>query len=128
MDSAEALYSKCQFISLHIPANDKTKNSIGFELLNTMPKGAMLVNTARKEVIDEAGLLKMFANREDFNYASDIAPDCQAEIAEKYCGKYFFTPKKMGAQTAEANINAGVAAAKQIVGFITKGDKTFQVN
>ena len=128
VDSAEALYSKCQYISLHIPANDKTKNSIGFELLNSMPKGAMLVNTARKEVIYEAGLLKAFNNRDDFKYASDIAPACEPEIAEKYCGRYFFTPKKMGAQTAEANINAGVAAAKQIVGFITKGDKTFQVN
>ncbi|MBN1186076.1 MAG: 3-phosphoglycerate dehydrogenase [Bacteroidales bacterium] len=128
VDSAEALYSKCQYISLHIPANDKTKNSIGYELLNTMPKGAMLVNTARKEVIDEAGLLRMFEKRDDFKYASDIAPGCEKEIAEKYCGRYFFTPKKMGAQTAEANINAGVAAARQIVGFITKGDKTFQVN
>lgn len=127
-DSAESLYTKCQFISLHLPANNETKGCIGYDLLGKIPKNAMLVNTARKEVIDEAGLLKMFAEREDFRYASDIIPDCGQEIEQKYNGRYFFTPKKMGAQTAEANINAGVAAAKQIVGFITKGDKTFQVN
>jgi len=126
--SQEELYSKCQYVSLHIPANEQTKNSIGFELLSTMPKNATLVNTARKEVIDEAGLLKVFADRSDFNYISDIAPDCKDEIAAKYEGRYFFTPKKMGAQTAEANINAGIAAARQIVNFIEKGDTTFKVN
>lgn len=126
--SVEELYSKCQYVSLHIPANEKTKKSINFELLSKMPKNAVLVNTARKEVIDEAGLLKMFAEREDFKYLSDIEPGCSAEMAEKYAGRYFFTPKKMGAQTLEANINAGIAAAKQIVGYFQHGDVTFQVN
>jgi D-3-phosphoglycerate dehydrogenase len=113
---------------LHIPANEKTKKSIGFELLSKMPKGATLVNTARKEVIDETGLLKMFAERSDFKYVSDIEPDCKNDIAAGFTGRFFFTPKKMGAQTAEANINAGIAAAKQIVSFFEKGDITFKVN
>ena len=128
VDSVEELYSKCQYISLHIPANEKTKGSINFDLLSKMPKNATLVNTARKEVICEESLLKVFADRNDFNYISDIAPDCKAEIEEKYEGRYFFTPKKMGAQTAEANINAGIAAANQIINFIEKGDTTFKVN
>jgi len=128
VDSVEALYRTNQYISLHIPATEKTKKSINFELLSLMPQNAVLVNTARKEVIDEDGLLKMFAQREDFIYISDIAPDCADEIAEKYPRRFFFTPKKMGAQTAEANINAGIAAAKQIVNFFEKGDTTFQVN
>ena len=128
VDSVEELYSKCQYISLHIPANEKTKSSINFELLSKMPKNATLVNTARKEVINENDLLKVFAERNDFNYISDIAPDCKAEIEEKYEGRYFFTPKKSGAQTAEANINAGIAAANQIINFIEKGDTTFKVN
>lgn len=126
--TVEELYSKCQYISLHIPANEKTKKSIGFELLSKMPKGATLVNTARKEVIDEAGLLKMFAERTDFKYLSDIEPDCKNDVATAYTGRYFFTPKKMGAQTSEANINAGIAAARQIVNFFEKGDITFKVN
>lgn len=126
--SVEELYSTCQYISLHIPSNDKTKKSIGFDLLNKMPKGATLVNTARKEVINEEELLKVFAEREDFRYVSDIAPDCKDEIAEKFEGRFFFTPKKMGAQTAEANINAGVAAANQIVDFIENGNQKFKVN
>lgn len=128
LKSVEELYSTCQYISLHIPANEKTKKSIGFALLNKMPKGATLVNTARKEVIHEEELLKIFAEREDFRYVSDIAPDCKDEIAEKYEGRFFFTPKKMGAQTAEANINAGVAAANQIVDFIENGNTKFKVN
>lgn len=126
--SVEELYSTCQYISLHIPSNDKTKKSIGFELLNEMPKGATLINTARKEVINEEELLKIFAERDDFRYVSDIAPDCKDEIAAKYEGRFFFTPKKMGAQTAEANINAGEAAANQIVDFIEKGNDKFKVN
>jgi len=126
--TVEELYSKCQYVSLHIPANEKTKKSINFELLSKMPKNAVLVNTARKEVIDETGLLKMFTEREDFKYLSDIEPGCTAQIAEKYTGRYFFTPKKMGAQTSEANINAGIAAAKQIVSYFQTGDITFQVN
>lgn len=126
--SVEELYSSCQYVSLHIPANDKTKKSIGFDLLSKMPKNGVLLNTARKEVIDEQGLVKLMDARPDFKYASDIAPDNAAEIAEKFEGRYFFTPKKMGAQTAEANINAGIAAVNQIVGFINNGDRTCQVN
>jgi D-3-phosphoglycerate dehydrogenase len=128
MASEAELYSKCQYVSLHIPATEKTKKSIGFELLSKMPKNAVLVNTARKEVIDEQGLLKMFAEREDFKYLSDIEPACKAEIEANFPGRYFFTPKKMGAQTSEANVNAGLAAAKQIVAFFEKGDITFKVN
>lgn len=128
VNSVEALYSQCQYISLHIPANAQTKKSIGFELLSKMPKGATLVNTARKEVIDEEGLLRIFAKRPDFKYLSDIEPDCKAEISEKFTGRFFFTPKKMGAQTSEANINAGLAAAQQIVDFLEKGITTYQVN
>jgi D-3-phosphoglycerate dehydrogenase len=122
------LYSRCQFVSLHIPANEKTKRSINFDLMSKMPKGATLVNTARKEVIDEDSLLRMFAEREDFRYVSDVAPDCLEALKEKYSGRYFITPKKMGAQTSEANINAGLAAARQIVDFFEKGDVRFKVN
>ncbi len=126
--SAKDLYSKCQYISLHIPANAETRKSINLDLLSSMPEGATLVNTARKEVIDEDSLLEMFRSRPDFRYLSDIAPDCAADIEQEFEGRYFFTPKKMGAQTAEANLNAGVAAAKQIVNFFGSGDTTFQVN
>jgi len=122
------LYSRCQFVSLHIPANDKTKKSIDYSLLSKMPKGATLVNTARKEVIHEESLLQMFAEREDFRYVSDVAPDCLEALKEKYTGRFFITPKKMGAQTSEANINAGLAAARQIVDFFEKGDVRFKVN
>jgi D-3-phosphoglycerate dehydrogenase len=128
LDNQDELYKTCQYISLHIPANEKTKKSINFEVLSQMPENAVLVNTARKEVIDEEGLLKMFEERPDFKYISDIAPGCADEIEEKYPGRFFFTPKKMGAQTAEANINAGLAAAKQIINFIENGDTTFKVN
>lgn len=127
-ESAESLYSKCQYVSLHIPSNAETKGSIGHALLSQMPKGATLVNTARKEVIDEEGIKRVFSEREDFRYISDIAPECREELEEKYAPRVFFTPKKMGAQTAEANLNAGVAAAKQIVNFLEKGDITFKVN
>lgn len=127
-ESAAALYSKCEYISLHIPANAETRGSVDFRLMNLMPEGATLVNTARKEVMDEDGLLKMFREREDFRYLSDIAPDCKEELDEKYADRIFFTPKKMGAQTAEANKNAGVAAARQIVKFLKEGDTTFKVN
>lgn len=127
-ESAESLYNKCEYISLHLPSNEETRGSVGFRLLSCMPQGATLVNTARKEVIDEEGLMKMFAEREDFRYLSDIAPDCSEELLEKYGDRLFFTPKKMGAQTAEANKNAGVAAARQIVNFLEKGDTTFKVN
>lgn len=126
--TVEDLYKTCQYVSLHIPANDQTKKSIGKKLLSLMPKGATLVNTARKEVINEEELLSVFEERPDFKYISDIEPGCKAEIAEKFTGRYFFTPKKMGAQTSEANINAGLAAATQIVNFLEKGDNTYQVN
>lgn len=127
-ERAEDLYSGCEYISLHIPANEETRKSVNFALLSRMPSGATLVNTARKEVVDEEGLLKMFREREDFRYFSDIAPDCRAKLEETYGERIFFTPKKMGAQTAEANKNAGVAAARQIVNYLEKGDTTFKVN
>lgn len=128
VDDLKTLYKTCQYVSVNIPATEQTKKSIGYDLLSLMPENAVLVNTARKEVIDEAGLLKMFEMRPDFKYLSDIAPDCKAEIEARFPGRYFFTPKKMGAQTEEANINAGLAAARQIVAFFEKGDTTFQVN
>lgn len=128
LDNVIDLYKTCKYVSLHMPATSQTKKSINLELLSLMPKGATLVNTARKEVIDEDGLLKMFAERPDFKYVSDVEPDCKSEIAEKFSGKFYFTPKKMGAQTAEANNNAGLAAARQIVDFFTKNDCSFQVN
>jgi len=127
-DSIEELYSHCDYISLHIPANDKTKKSINYDLMSKMKKGAALINTARKEVICEEGLKKIMAEREDLKYATDIAPDCHAEIVEKLGNRYHATKKKMGAETSEANINAGLAAANQIVNFFEKGDRTFQVN
>jgi D-3-phosphoglycerate dehydrogenase len=128
IDNVADLYKTCQYVSLHMPANAQTKKSINFGLLSTMPKGATLVNTARKEVIDEEGLEKMFAERPDFKYVSDVEPDCKATLAEKFAGRYFFTPKKMGAQTSEANNNAGLAAAHQIVDFFLTGNTTFRVN
>lgn len=128
LKSAKELYEICQFISLHIPATAETKNSINYDLLSKMPKGAMLINTARKEVINEAELSKLMEDRTDFRYMTDIMPGNHAELAEKFAGRYFSTPKKMGAQTAEANINAGIAAANQIVRFLKDGDRTFQVN
>lgn len=128
VDSAEELYRTCRYVSLHIPANEETKESINYDLLNLMPAGATLVNTARKEVVCEKSLLKIFTERDDFKYVSDIAPDCKDKIEANYPGRFYFTPKKMGAQTAEANINAGIAAANQIVDFIEKGDTTFKVN
>ena len=127
-ESAEELYSNNQYVSLHIPANKKTKNSINYNLLNKMPNGATLVNTARKEVVDENDLVKLLNERTDFKYVSDIAPTNADELLGKFPAQCFFTPKKMGAQTAEANINAGVAAANQIVNFIENGDITFKVN
>lgn len=121
------LYSSCDYVSLHIPANDQTKNSINYELLSKMPKGACLINTARKEVINEVDMVKMLSEREDFKYITDIAPTNDEEL-KKFAPRYFATPKKMGAQTKEANINAGLAAARQIVDFIKNGVTKFQVN
>ena len=126
--SVEELYSKCQYISLHIPANDKTKKSIGYELLKSMPENAVLVNTARKEVINEEGLLKIFEERKDISYLSDVEPDNKAIFEKKYKGRFIFTAKKMGAQTEEANINSGVAAARQIVDYFRNGSEKFKVN
>jgi D-3-phosphoglycerate dehydrogenase len=126
--TVEELYSKCQYVSLHIPATKETKGSINFDLLSKMPNGATLVNTARKEVIDEESLVKIFESRKDFKYVTDVAPDNAALLAEKFAGRIYCTPKKTGAQTEEANINAGLAAARQIVNFFERGDTTFQVN
>jgi D-3-phosphoglycerate dehydrogenase len=128
VSSVEELYSTCHFVSLHIPANSQTKQSVNFPLLSRMPSPACLVNTARAEVINEADLLKMFQERKDFAYLSDVEPTNKADIEAGFKAKFFCTPKKMGAQTEEANVNAGIAAARQIVNFIKNGDKTFQVN
>ncbi len=126
--SAEELYSKCQYISLHIPANEKTVKSVNRQLLMSMPAGATLVNTARKEVIDEDGLVDVMKERDDFSYLSDIAPDNRALLEENFPGRFIFTDKKMGAQTKEANINAGVAAARQIADFFATGNEQYRVN
>jgi D-3-phosphoglycerate dehydrogenase / 2-oxoglutarate reductase len=126
--TVEELYKTCDYISLHLPKTKDTVKSVNFALLSAMKKGACVVNTARAEVIDEAGLLQMMEARPDFFYGADVAPECAPEMAAKYPGRCCFTAKKMGAQTAEANINAGLAAARQIVNFLEKGDKTFQVN
>ena len=128
IENVDELYKTCQFVSLHIPATDETKKSINYNLLKQMPKGAVLINTARKEVIDEEELVKLMEERADFKYISDIAPSNAATFAEKLEGRYFFTPKKMGAQTAEANINAGIAATKQSVGYLKDGIDKFRVN
>lgn len=126
--SLEELYSSCDFISVHIPATPQTIGSIGYDLITKMPKGGCLVNTARKEVIDEAGLAKALEERQDIKYITDVAPDNIAELKEKFGVRVFATPKKMGAQTAEANMNAGLAAARQIIDFLETGNKKFQVN
>ena len=125
-DQAE-LFATNDVVSLHIPATAETIQSINYELVNKMPKGAILVNTARKEVINEPELLKLMSDRADIKYVTDIMPDADAEF-KTFEGRYFSTPKKMGAQTAEANINAGIAAAKQIAAFFADGCTKFQVN
>lgn len=127
LDSAADLYKECQVVSLHIPATAETKKSINYDLLKGMPKNAMLVNSARKEVIHEEDLLKILAERPDFKYITDICPDLHEEFM-KFENQYFTTPKKMGAQTAEANNNAGIAAANQIVKFLATGEAPFRVN
>ena len=128
LSTADELYGACHYVSLHIPATEKTKKSIGYDLLSKMPEGACLVNTARKEVIHEDELLRVMEERTDLKYVSDIAPDNHAVLQEKFGARYFSTPKKMGAETAEANINAGLAAAAQTVNFFKTGDRRFQVN
>lgn len=124
----EELYAKCQFISLHMPLNERTNKLIGYDLLKRMPQNAVLVNTARKEIIDEEELLRIFGERPDFFYLSDVTPDNKSVFEEKYKGRFIFTEKKMGAQTEEANINAGVAAARQIVDYFTKGVEKYKLN
>lgn len=128
VDSAKELYKNCDVVSLHIPATPETRKSINYDLVNLMPKNGLLVNTARKEVIDEEGLLKLMEERQDLKYVTDIMPEKNEEFAAKCAGRYFSTPKKMGAQTAEANINAGIAAAKQIVAYFKDGCEKFRVN
>ena len=115
-------------MSIHIPALPSTIGSIGYDLITKMPKGAVLVNTARKEVIDEAGLMKALEDRPDLKYVTDVAPDNYQELKDKFGLRVFATPKKMGAQTAEANVNAGLAAARQIVDYFATGNTRFQVN
>ncbi len=127
VDSRDDLFKTCDIVSLHIPATPETKQSINYDVVNLMGKGGIVVNTARKEVIDEAGLLKLMSERADIKYVTDIMPDADAEF-KAFEGRYFSTPKKMGAQTAEANINAGIAAARQINAFFKDGCTKFQVN
>jgi len=126
--SVEELYSQNQYVSLHIPATDETRRSVGKKLIDLMPKNAVLINAARKEVIDEESLAQAMADRADFRYVADVKPDNAAELEDKYAERVLFTPKKMGAQTAEANINAGLAAANQVVAHLKDGFNRFQVN
>ena len=128
VDCQEDLFEQCDIVSLHIPATAETRQSINYNLVGKLKKGGILVNTARKEVIDESGLLRLLEERTDLKYLTDIKPDMDAEFAEKAAGRYFATPKKMGAQTAEANVNAGIAAANQIIGFLEKGITKFKLN
>ena len=128
MKTVEDLYKTCDYISLHLPSIPATKNFVNYDLFKIMKKGATIINTARKEVVCDDGVLKIMAERDDIKFASDIAPVKADEIMEKFADRCFFTPKKMGAQTLEANINAGVAAIKQIIALFENGDNTFQVN
>ena len=128
MNSVAELYAAADYLSLHIPATAETKGSIGYDLAMSMPKGATIVNTARKEVINEEGLMKAMEEREDLKYITDVAPDAKDVYAEKFGKRYFGTPKKQGAETAEANVNAGLAAARQIVDYFVNGNVRFQVN
>lgn len=124
----ERLFSENDFVSLHIPATSETRGSIGYDLVMKMPENGVLINTARKEVIDEAGLMKALEERPDLRYVSDIKPDTAEEFEKKFASRVFFTPKKMGAQTAEANFNAGVAAAEQSIAYLKDGWDKYQVN
>lgn len=128
LHTPEELFSDNDFVSLHIPATPETKGSIGYDLVMRMPKGGVLINTARKEVIDEEGLLKALKERPDLRYISDIKPDKAEDFEKEFAARVFFTPKKMGAQTAEANFNAGVAAAEQTVAYLKDGWNKYQVN
>lgn len=126
--TAEELYKVSDVLSIHLPSTDQTRGMVGRSLLSLLPKGAIVVNTARKEVINEAELMAVLEERPDLKYATDVKPDNYDALREKFGNRVFATPKKMGAETAEANINAGLAAARQIVGFFATGDTTFQVN
>ena len=128
VDNQDALFETCDVVSLHIPATPETKQSINASLVGKMKKGGVLVNTARKEVINEQELLKLMEERTDLKYVTDIKPDADATFSSEFPGRYFATPKKMGAQTAEANVNAGIAAARQIVAYLKDGVTKFQVN
>ena len=128
LHEVKELFSNNDFVSLHIPATPQTKNSIGYDLVTLMPKNGVLVNTARKEVIDEDGLIKALEERPDLRYVSDIKPAKAEEFEQKFPTRVFFTPKKMGAQTAEANFNAGVAAAEQVIAYLKDGWNKYQVN
>ncbi|MDG5800099.1 NAD(P)-dependent oxidoreductase [Marinilabiliaceae bacterium ANBcel2] len=128
VSSVEDLYRTCEYISLHIPANDITEKSINKSLISMMPEGAAIVNTARKEIINEDELIEVMSQRDDLMYLSDISPDKSDTLLEKFPGRVFFTPKKMGAQTHEANLNAGIAAARQIVSYFVSGDETHRIN
>ncbi|MBT6765606.1 MAG: 3-phosphoglycerate dehydrogenase, partial [Prolixibacteraceae bacterium] len=119
---------KSDIVSIHVPARGEHIKSVSYEVLKHLRDGSIIINTARKEVINEPDLVKIMEENQGIKYMSDVKPDCETEFAEKFKGRYFFTPKKAGAQTAEANLNAGVAAAEQIVGFLEKGDATYQVN
>ncbi len=126
--SLEQLYEKSDVVSIHVPARGEHIKSVSYEILKHLKDDAVIVNTARKEVINEPDLVKIMEEKPNIKYMSDITPECENEFAEKFKGRYFFTPKKAGAQTAEANINAGVAAAEQIVAFFEKGDVSYKVN
>lgn len=128
VSSWEELFAKCDIISLHIPLTNETKQSINYALVSKIRKGGIVINTARKEIINEPELIQLMQEREDLRYITDVAPTLHAEFSKKVNGRYFATPKKMGAQTAEANINAGIAAAQQIVSFIKDGCTKYQVN
>lgn len=128
LSRVEDLYSGCDYVSVHIPATPQTIGSIGYDLISSMPKGATLVNTARKEVVDEDGLDRALGERPDLKYITDVAPDNYESLREKYGLRVFATPKKMGAQTSEANVNAGLAAARQIVDYFATGNTKYQVN
>lgn len=127
-NSLEQLYEKSDIVSIHVPARGEHIKSVSYEVLKHLKDGSIIVNTARKEVINEADLVKVMTEKPEIKYMSDVTPDCESEFKEKFEGRFFFTPKKAGAQTAEANINAGVAAAEHILDFFEKGDCTYQVN
>jgi len=124
----DEMYRKCQYVSLHMPSNERTNRTITYELMSSMPPDALLINCARKEIIDEEALLKVFEERKDFCYVADVEPDCRKILEERFSGRFTFTSKKMGAQTEEANINAGVAAARQIADFFKTGNQKYRIN